>query len=335
MGIMLLTLSGCSDTDTVAEAGLHSFHGPTMGTRYNITYVQTLAPASLSELQAGVDTVLAELNQSMSTYIADSELNRFNDHAVNEWMTVSAPLFSVIEQAQEISRLSAGAFDISVGPLVDLWGFGPTPGEDKIPSARQLSAVKNSMGYQAIELDKRQRRIRKTSARRLDLSAIAKGYATDMVAEYLERQGIDAYLVEVGGEVRLKGKKPNGDNWRIAIETPVSGQREAQRIVSLSNISIATSGDYRNYFEIDGQRYSHTIDPASGYPIQHKLVSVTVITEHCIEADGYATAMLVMGTEKSLALAEKLNMAVFLIEKTEQGFVEHKSAAFSSYTKEP
>lgn len=334
MGIMLLTLSSCSDSAPDSRPDLQSFHGPTMGTSYNITYVQTSAPATLSELQAGVDAVLAELNQSMSTYIADSELNRFNDTSGHDWVTVSAPLFSVIKQAKEISRLTSGAFDISVGPLVDLWGFGPTPGDEKIPTARQLSVVKSRIGYQAIELDNRQHRIRKTSPRRLDLSAIAKGYATDMVAEYLDRKGIKAYLVEIGGEVRLKGNKPNGDSWRIAIETPVSGQREAQRIVSLSNTSIATSGDYRNYFELDGQRYSHTIDPASGYPVQHRLASVTVITESCTRADGFATAMMVLGVEKSLTLAEQQKLAVLLLEKSAQGFIEHKSSAFLAYTKD-
>ena len=331
--VTLLFISGCSNSATGTLSAVQAIQGWTMGTTYHIKYV---AHEDLSaSMQADVDSALLELNQTMSTYIVDSELNRLNAHAVGDWMSVSRPLFTVIKRALELSRLSSGAFDISVGPLVDLWGFGPTPGSERVPERQALELAKQKVGYQAIELDETQLRIRKSAPRRLDLSAIAKGYGVDMIAVLLEQQGINDYLVEIGGEIRLKGKKPNGELWRIAIEAPVSNQREAMKVLPLSNHALATSGDYRNYFEVDGKRYSHTIDPVSGYPIRHTLVSATVISDNCMDADGWATTMMVLGVEPSLVLAEQQQLAVLLLEKTATGFTEHKSSAFSKYLIEP
>lgn len=333
--VLLLITTGCSDSDMGVATSTQSIHGSTMGTRYNITFV-TMASNTVDSqsLQSGVDQLLQQINQSMSTYIPDSEINRFNNHPINEWMPVSADMYKVINRAQVISRLSNGAFDITVGPLVDLWGFGPKFSTKKIPSSKQLSEIQKRIGYQAIEVDDGQSRIRKIAPRRLDLSAIAKGYATDVVAQYLQQQGIEHFIVEIGGEMRLKGNKPNGDEWRIAIETPDGGERSVMKLLSLTNVSIATSGNYRNYFDVDGQRYSHSIDPITGQPVRHYLVSATAITKNCIDADGFATAMMVMGVEKSIALAERENIAVYLIENTKQGFIEHKSSAFLAYVKE-
>ncbi|MDH5426163.1 MAG: FAD:protein FMN transferase [Gammaproteobacteria bacterium] len=333
--VLLLLATGCADTVKKAE---HSLHGHTMGTRYNISFVNSTKEQSQTvyqqTLQAGVDNLLQQINQSMSTYIADSELNRFNNLAVNQWMPISADLFTVIRQAQNISLLSTGAFDITVGPLVDLWGFGPGFSAEQVPAKKQITALKQRTGYHEIELDSTQQRIRKTSERRLDLSAIAKGFATDKVADYLQQQGIKHYLVEIGGEIRLKGHKPDGSLWRVAIEKPVSDERAVMKLLSLTNVAIATSGDYRNFFEANGKRYSHTIDPNSGYPIRHQLVSVTVITDRCIKADAFATAMMVMGVKNALALAKQEKLAVLLIKRTKKGFVEYKNAAFSAYLKE-
>lgn len=325
--LVVVSLSGCDAPSDGSE--IQTLYGRTMGTSYSIKYVGS--SGSTRSIQLGVDSLLADLNQTMSTYIDDSELNQFNDHFGDEWIPVSEQLFNVVSRALEISKLSNGAFDVTVGPLVDLWGFGPKNRIEQVPEQSVMDQVRQVVGYQAIELDPEQPAIRKIEPRRLDLSAIAKGYGSDLVAEYLDNQGISSYLVEIGGEMRLKGQKPDGQLWRVAIETPDTGQRQAFKIIPLTDASIATSGDYRNYFEVDGKRYSHTIDPATGYPISHTLASVSVIADNCRDADAFATAMMVMGVEKSLALAEQQQLAVFLIEKTEQGFVEHSSSKFAAY----
>ena len=322
-----LILTGCffeSATD------VHHFYGRALGTSYNIRFVGLSSDAQ--SLQNGVEAVLDDINQSMSTYVEDSELNRLNNVPDNSWVSVSEPLVSVIALAQAISAKSDGAFDVTVGPLVDLWGFGPEARLEKVPEPQVLQAVFADIGYQGLEVDPKQSRVRKLLPRQIDLSAIAKGYAVDAIAEYLDSEQISAYLVEVGGEMRLKGFKPDNQLWRIAIETPESGARGVYKILPLTDIALATSGDYRNYFEVEGVRYSHTLNPGTGYPITHSLASVTVLSKTAAEADGWATALNVLGTQPALSLAERENLAVFLIEKGQEGFIEYSSSAFNELT---
>lgn len=321
----VLLLSGCIFDEKPA---IQHFYGRALGTSYNIRFVGTTS--DVRRLQAGTDSTLETINQSMSTYIDDSELNRFNDSVGTDWVKVSDALGAVLVISQAISEKSQGAFDVTVGPLVDLWGFGPQARREQVPDSRVLNAVMADVGYQGLELsiEDQTYRIRKLRPRRIDLSAVAKGYAVDQIAEYLAAEGISDFLVEVGGEMRLSGHKPGNENWKVAVETPESGARGVFRILPLTGVAIATSGDYRNYFEVDGVRYSHTIDPSNGYPIRHHLASVTVITDTCAKADAWATAMMVMGVEKALALAEAENLAVLLIEKSDGAFIEHTSSAF-------
>ena len=321
----VLLLSGCIFDEKPA---IQHFYGRALGTSYNVRFVGTTA--DVRSLQAGTDSVLEKINQSMSTYIDNSELSQFNDSVGSEWIPVSNALGAVLAISQEVSEKSQGAFDITVGPLVDLWGFGPKARREQVPDSRVLNAVLADVGYQGLELSAEGQtyRVRKLRPRRIDLSAVAKGYAVDQVADYLLAKGFTNFLVEVGGEMRLSGHKPGNEAWKVAIETPETGARGVFRILPLTQVAIATSGDYRNYFEVDGMRYSHTIDPANGYPIRHHLASVTVITDTCGKADAWATAMMVMGVEKALALAETENLAVLLIEKSDTVFVEHTSSAF-------
>ena len=314
-------LAGCSNTD---KASVQTFYGATMGTSYSVKFVGV--KSQIKGLQNGVDDRLVDINDAMSTYIDDSELNRFNEDFQSDWFDASPPLKEVVSMALEVSEQSQGAFDITVGPLVDLWGFGPMDRPEEVPNNDILSAVFRDVGYQAVVVG--DQGLKKSEPRRLDLAAIAKGYGVDVIAEYLQSQGVDNFLVEIGGEMRLGGVKPGDKIWQIAVETPATSQRDAFKIMPLTNAGVATSGDYRNYFEVEGVRYSHTIDPATGYPITHNLASATVVHESCAMADAWATAMMVMGVEKSLAVAEAQDLAVYLIEKTDAGFVEHKSSAF-------
>jgi thiamine biosynthesis lipoprotein len=238
-------------------------------------------------------------------------------------------LFDIMVLATEVSWLSNGAFDITVAPLVDLWGFGPAKHDGK-PSDAAIAEALARVGFDQIELDLLDKKVLKRKDLRIDLSAIAKGYGVDVVALWLESLGTKDYLVEIGGEMRVAGLSPRGDQWRIGVENPDVANSDTIPI-RLGNIGVATSGDYRNYFEEDGVRYSHTIDPTSGRPITHNLASVTVLDASCGFADAMATAFSVMGGDKTLKLAEQLQIPVYIIEKGEAGFVRRYSSAFAPY----
>ncbi|MCK7597307.1 FAD:protein FMN transferase [Microbulbifer sp. CAU 1566] len=302
--------------------------GPTMGTAYHLTVVDVPEGMKKAELQSAVDAELAAVNQEMSTYIPDSELMRFNATAPGESVEISPHLAEVIAQSLKIYQDSDGAFDVTVGPLVNLWGFGPDPEPEAIPADQQISAILAQIGSDALVLNDRQ--LRKTRPVKVDLSAIAKGHGVDRVADLLESRGITNYLVEVGGELRTAGVNPQGIAWRVGIERP-SAEQVVQKPIQVSGKGIATSGDYRNYYERDGKRYAHTIDPRTGRPVEHRLASVTVVADTCAEADGYATALNVMGADAALKLAEQVNLAVFLLVKTDSGFEERVSSAFKPY----
>jgi len=277
---------------------------------------------------------LAEVNQQMSTYIKDSELSLINSTLATSAQFISLDLFTVIETAQEVSQLSGGAFDITVGPLVNLWGFGPDKMQHQAPEAEDIQSALGKTGYDKIVLSTRLLTLKKLlPGISIDLSALAKGYAVDEVANILEQQGIANYMVEIGGELHLKGKNLQDKNWRIAVEKPNIEKRELQRVLEITNIAMATSGDYRNFFEQDGKRFSHTIDPRTGYPITHKLASVTVLSDTTMKADAWATALMVLGPEEGYKVAEEQKLTVLFIIKTEQGFVEQATPLFTEFTK--
>ncbi|TLM78617.1 FAD:protein FMN transferase [Microbulbifer harenosus] len=321
--LALVVLASCAPEKTTWKLS-----GPTMGTAYHITVTDVPRTVIRAELQSAIDAELAAVNQEMSTYIPDSELMRFNDAPVGAAVEVSAHLADVIARSLDIYRRSGGAFDVTVGPLVNLWGFGPLPEPEKIPADSDIEALKQVIGSDALLLDGRH--LSKTRPVKVDLSAIAKGHGVDRVADLLEARGIANYLVEVGGELRTAGVNPRGAVWRVGIERPSAGQ-VVQEPIQVTGKGIATSGDYRNYYERDGKRYAHTIDPRTGRPVEHRLASVTVIADTCAEADGFATALNVMGAEAALTLAEEQQLAVFLLVKTDTGFEERASSAFQPY----
>jgi thiamine biosynthesis lipoprotein len=308
------------------------FEGSTMGTTYHVTVVDPPAGLGREAAAAGVDAALARVNGQMSTYLAESEVSRFNRAVPGEWFPVSADTVEVVTTALDVYGRSDGAFDITVGPLVDLWGFGAgSKGPDRVPADADIAAAAARVGSAALRVRAEPPALLKEADREIDLSAIAKGYGVDRAARWLESNAVGNYMVEVGGEVRTAGRNPQGAKWRIGIEAPELGQGRAVAAVALSGESVATSGDYRNFFEQDGRRYSHTIDPATARPIAHALASVTVIAPDCKTADAWATAINVLGPDKGLALAARENIPAYLIVHAGAGFEARHSPAFEPY----
>jgi thiamine biosynthesis lipoprotein len=301
--------------------------GPTMGTTYNIKFV-TVDKLDEKILKEQIDQLLLDINQLMSTYIKDSELSQFNQWKSIEPFPMSLQTIEVLKEAKRLGKISGGLLDVTVGPLVNLWGFGPQSRPEKIPSDKLIQATRQLVGLEKLIIGPTW--ASKTNPNLyVDLSTIAKGYAVDQITQLLQTYKIENLLVEIGGEMRLSGVKASGEAWKIAIEKPEAEQRTAQEIISIGDNAVATSGDYRIYYEQDGVRYSHLIDPNTGYPITHNVVSVTVIHPSSMTADGLATALIVMGKEKALALADKYDIAVLLITKEKDGFNEYTSNKFA------
>ncbi len=301
-----------------------------MGTTYHVKIVPHDQEVNAEKLKSALDKSLGEINQVLSTYIPDSELSKFNRSSIGNWQPASAMLMSVVKAARGVFIQSNGAFDPTVGPLVNLWGFGPEV-DVEFPADKALQAAKLSVGFDHLEIDSEGQRLRKKQELYLDLSAIAKGYGVDYVAGMLDAQGLNHYLVEIGGELRSAGLNAESQPWRIAIEKPQPGTREVHGVLNISDKGMATSGDYRNFFEKDGRRYSHTIDPRTGFPVEHSLVSVTVLADDAMAADAMATALMVMGTEAGYALAASENMAVWFIEKKDQQLVDKLTPKMQNY----
>ena len=325
--IALLLSAGCDHAPEIVQIS-----GSKFGTSYHITIVADQpAPADLAEQ---IDAALDVVDLSMSTYKSESELSLFNRLPLGEEVIASEGLWTVLQTSRQIWQQSAGAFDPSVGPLVELWGFGPQMTNDRIPEETEITQALATIGYQYLILNSDRQAISKDLALRLDLSAVAKGYAVDQIADLLEMLALPDYLVEVGGEMRVSGLNPKGQPWRIAIETP-DAMGQVDNIIALESAAVATSGDYRNYFEKDGKRYSHSIDPRTGRPIQHRLASVTVVADRCIDADAWATAFLVMGDEAALEIANQQSIAVYMLVKAEDQFTAVYSEAFKPYLTAP
>lgn len=329
MLVLAVTLSACSD-----QRELIHLNGATMGTYYSIKLIKQEGLPSADELQAEIDRRLELVNDQMSTYRKHSELSQFNQHRSSEPFPVSADTAKVVKEALRLSKMTDGALDVTVGPIVNLWSFGPEARPERTPTDAELAERRKEVGIEHLSVQGNNL-IKDIPDLYVDLSSIAKGFGVDVVADYFEQLGVADYLVEVGGEIRLKGKNVEGVPWRIAIEKPTEdGSRAIQEVIEPGNMAVATSGDYRNYFEQDGVRYSHLINPKTGKPIANHVVSVTVLNPSCMTADALATAFSVMGEEKAIALANKEKLAVLLIVKTEQGFKEYPSDVFVPYMKQ-
>lgn len=316
------------------KADMVQIEGRTMGTTYSIKYLDALDGQKPKEVSRKIEEILIELNDQMSTYQKDSEISKFNKSEDLEWVNVSKDFHLVLTHALEMAKITEGWFDPTIGPLVNLWGFGPT-GERKKPNPKELERTMEKVGFEKIQVDEQTPRIKKLQKDvYIDLSASAKGYGVDKISHYLNETGFSNHMVEIGGEVRTSGKKDSGD-WKIAIEAPDMKTKIVQKIFFLKDKAMATSGTYRNFFENKSRRYSHAINFKTGEPVNHTLASVSVVHDNCMDADSFATALMVMGVEKGMELAEELNLAAYFIYRPagrEEGFfVEKMTSAFEKH----
>ncbi|MFO6422857.1 FAD:protein FMN transferase [Motilimonas sp. KMU-193] len=301
--------------------------GATMGTYYRVKVV-TEAITDVASFQAELDKRLELVNDQMSTYRPQSELSLFNQ--AQQSHTVSPDTIKVVQQGIELAQLTQGALDITLGPLVNLWGFGPDAKPKQMPTAEQIAARKAITGVEHLTIDGLTLH-KAIPELYVDLSSIAKGYGVDVLADYIESMGEHNYLVDIGGELKMKGHNDKDLAWRIAVEKPVTTERAIQQVITPGDNAVATSGDYRNYYEENGERFSHMINPSTGMPIKHKLVSVTVIDKSSMISDGLATALMVMGPEQGFAFATEQQLAVYMIEKTASGFTPRYTEQFKPY----
>lgn len=302
-----------------------------MGTTFEVKLVAGKVPqCQLDMIRQEILTQLDNVNSKMSTYLSSSEISRLNRSRKTSPQRLSRETMTVLAEAQHISHITQGAFDITVGPLVNIWGFGPESLPQKTPNPQEIVQLKFQTGWDKIKLNKFNSTVRKTDpSLYCDLSAIAKGYAVDQVSAALVQKNLLQHMVELGGEIKASGHNLSGKPWKIAIERPSIQGRSFQRIIALEGLAIATSGNYRNFYQKNGVRHSHTIDPRTGHPVQHSLASVSVIDVSCMRADGYATALMVLGETDGYRLATKHNLAALFLVRTPQGsFLERETPAF-------
>lgn len=333
----LCVVTACSDGRR-PEVPQLALDGRTMGTSWSVRIAAPPDALDPAALQSALEERLAEVNALMSTYDPDSQLSRFNAAPPDVWFEVDPELLEVVGAARELSEATDGAFDVTVGPLVNLWGFGPgaevTRGE--IPADADVAAALARTGWERLELRSEPPALRKSGRLLVDLSAIAKGYGVDALATLIEETGAERWLVEIGGELRARGLNARGLPWQVGIEVPDATRRGlAREAIGLEAGAVATSGDYRNFFTVDGVRYSHTIDPASGRPVTHDVASVTVVHPSAMWADGWATALNVLGAERGLPIAEARDLPVSFVRYGEDGLLEVASPAFAAYRSAP
>jgi len=312
---------------TVPGAGaIADLGGQTMGTTWSARLVLPCGVA-LAQAHAGVQRALDQVVAQMSTWLPGSDICRLN-RAPAGWHAVPAELFTVLHAACELARDTDGAYDPSAGPLVDLWGFGPRSRGPHLPDAAQIAAARARVDWRRLRLDAGSLRVWQPGGAELDLSSIAKGYGVDQAAQTLERLGVAHYLVEVGGELRGRGRRPDGHPWRVAVELPDDAGMAA--VLPLDGWCVATSGDYRRYFDAGGTRHSHTIDPRTGRPVAHALASVTVAHASCMQADALATALTVLGPEAGMAHARRRGLAALFVSRSDTGFETAATPAFDA-----
>jgi len=322
---------------TREEPVVQEVSGATMGTTYSTKFVaRSLQADQYRNLQLAIDEWLGGVDAAMSTYKSDSELSRFNRHESTEPFTVSAGVLEVNRLAQQVSEASDGAFDITVAPIVDAWGFGPDGGPETLPDEHRIGELRRHVGFTNISIDTTSSSLVKRDPLVVaDLSAIAKGYAADGLAELLVTRGFTDFLVEVGGELRSSGGKPDGAAWVIGVEAPLPGTRSLYATMESRDEAVATSGDYRNFWDAEGGRYSHIVDPRTGRPLPHVGAAVTVIHQRAVLADAWATAMTVLGPAEGVALADRLDLGVIFVRQGESGLTETRSRVLRDRLLEP
>jgi thiamine biosynthesis lipoprotein len=325
-----LLLAGCATQPTANETLLS---GETMGSAWTVKIADPL-PASRESLQASVQARFEAVNLALSTWRKDSALSQFNDNDTGDWQQIDAELADVLAYALGLAEESGGAYDVTVGPLVNLWGFGPDPATGRVPSESAIEAARARVGWRKVHVDASKLRARKDPGVRIDLSSLGKGRGVDRVAGYLDAQGVKNYLIDLSGKLRARGKNAEGQAWRVAVEPPQADASSGAppfdpQIIALRDESVATAGDYRRFFEIDGRHYSHIIDPRTGWPVKHGTLSASAIAADCMQADALATVLMVMEPGDALALANRQRLRALLIGRDGSGYVATHTGAWT------
>jgi FAD:protein FMN transferase len=306
--------------------------GQTMGSAWTVKLAGPL-PLSQDQLRAGMQARFDAVDLALSTYRTDSALSRFNADRTGGWVDIDAELGEVLAYALSLAEASGSAYDVTIGPLVDLWGFGPEPAAQSVPQRSAIEAARARVGWRKVEVDAIRTRARKPPDVRIDLSSLGKGRGVDRVAEYLDSHGVTNYLIDLSGKLRARGRNALHEPWRVAVERPAADASSSlppiePQIVALRDASIATAGDYRRFFETGGKHYSHIIDPRTGWPVAHGTLSATAIAADCMRADALATVLMVMPPEEAMALAERLKLRALLIARGSDEFVVTASTAW-------
>ncbi|WP_426142655.1 FAD:protein FMN transferase [Pseudomonas sp. DWP3-1-2] len=297
-----------------------------MGSSYSVSYVRRADQPGVQGVQPEVEAILAEVDQQMSTWRSDSDIERFNALPAHSCRVMPEPVLQLVRVGEQLFRASEGRYDLTVEPLLNLWGFGPQSRVEHVPSADQLARARLLVGQQHLRIEGQ--RLCKDAAVQIDFSSIAAGYAVERIGARLQALGIDDYLVQATGELKAVGKKADGSPWRIALEEPRDDQQVAQRVIALNGYGVSTSGDYRNYYLREGHRYSHTLDALTGAPVEHALASVTVIHPSTLMADGLSTVLLILGPERGWDYAEQHDIAAFFVIRDGKRFIIRSNRAF-------
>lgn len=324
--LILMLLSACDQQPTLERLG-----GPTMGSSYSIQYVRNPGGPAPDQVREAVETILHEIDASYSTYRDDSVVSRFNQLPANQCLVIPQDMLELVTFGQHLADVSEGSFDLSVEPLLNLWGFGPQARQEQVPDPQALALARQRVGYRHLHIDGE--RLCKDVALELDFNSIAAGHAVDLIAERLRAMGIDSFVAEATGELQAAGRKPDGSPWRIALELPREDRQIARQVFAIDGLSVSTSGDYRNYFEDNGRRYSHTFDARLGRPVAHGLAAVTVLDRSALIADGYSTLLLILGPERGWDFAVAHGIAAVLVTRAEGGFVSRSTPGFQRVLK--
>jgi len=296
---------------------------------WHVTLTHPPATLNQAELQSGLNQTFAQTNQWLATWDETSVLAQFNRYQGTDWFAVAPELAQLVELTLQLSQQSNGVYDVTVGPLIKLWGFNSHTGVTAVPEQTAIDAARAKVGYQKLQVRLEPPALRKSQADILvNLTSVADGFAADQAGRYLEALGVRDYMVEIAGEVRTRGLSPRGDAWHIAIEKPVEEGRVIQQGVNLQEAGLATSGDYRNFFVEGGKRYSHTVNPATGSPVTHNLASVSVVAADATLADAYATLLMALGEQQGKTFADTHGINAYFIWRTDQGFETADTVGF-------
>ncbi|MBH3427407.1 FAD:protein FMN transferase [Pseudomonas alkylphenolica] len=318
---LVLGLAGCGQGDS-----LERISGPTMGSSYTVQYVRTPQGPSPERVRREVETILEGVDKRFSTYRGDSLTATFNRLPANSCQAMPADVLALVRVGEQLSQSSDGAFDLTVEPLLDLWGFGPQSRLEKVPDEQALAAARQRVGHGHLRIVGEQ--LCKDAAVELDFNSIAAGHAVDLLVERLQALGVADLLVEATGELKALGRKPDGSHWKVAVEWPRDDRQIAQQVVAVEGVGVSTSGDYRNYFEENGRRYSHTFDARLGRPVKHDLAAVTVFDRSTLMADGYSTLLLILGPQQGWDFALRHQIAAVFVTRVADGFVARSTPAF-------